>query len=48
MDLCRRAALLAPRPRLSRPNAEKHSGSLRPCLGTTIAPRRRVNSTKPS
>jgi hypothetical protein len=33
---------------LSRPDAEKHRGSLRPCLGTTIAPRRRANSAKPS
>jgi hypothetical protein len=33
---------------LSRPLAAKPGGSLRPCLETTIAPRRRVNSAKPS
>ncbi len=41
--LCRRAALLAPRPRpQSRPYSSGYERSLRPCLGTTIAPRRRA------
>ncbi len=36
MDLCRRAALLVRGRVLSRPN--EALSSLRPCLGTTIAP----------
>ena len=41
--LCRRAALLAPRTASSvAPVANSYERSLRPCLGTIIAPRRRA------
>ena len=47
--ICAAGPRCSPRGRvLSRPNAEEHWGSLRPCLGTTIASRQRVNSAKPS
>ena len=43
MQPCRRAALLAPRTVSSvAPVASGYERSLRPCLGTTIAPRRRA------
>src|SRR5262245_23768487 len=46
--LCRRAALLAPRPRpQSRPYSSAYEHSLRPRLGTTIAPRRRTTRHQP-
>jgi hypothetical protein len=42
-SLCRRAALLAPRAASSvAPVASGYEPSLRPCLGTTIAPLRRA------